>query len=581
MKTTFRIVFGAIAVVLVAALGLALYVLFGDLSVHKDRVLAAASDASGFYIGSEGPFDLDVGKQTSLSIENVIVGNPAFPDEHPLASVGSLRVVVDTRSLIQGPVEIVSLSVGSTYVNLKQADDGRANWIPAADDAATAASDESAPLPILHELSLDDVNVNFEEGGETQFVVNKLLLRATRNARNDYKGGIAVNFGAPSLDNMLVGQGSLQFGPAIDAISTVRVEIDDAVFEQTGVSDLKARLSGFASADLAGEKPAISASIDVAQLFFAAIESEAADSAEPETGELLFPTTPLSYSWLGGFDLQAGLRIGEAILDGENVRDVDIATTIRSGELHVDPASLVLGDGTVSGNLHLVPSDAGYALEVSASVANLKLAQLAAEGQARETVPPLNVELALQGSGQSMHDIMASSNGKVTGRQGTGQLDRGGAGPLFSDMLTSIVRTLNPLAEERSYADIECGILDINIEDGVANVEELAMQSDRLTIVGSGKIDFSDESIDLNVNTKSREGLGLSVGGVANSFVKIGGTLREPALGVDAAGTVRTTGAAVATGGLSVIAKGLWDRLSSEVDLCSLPDQEAEADPSD
>ena len=221
MKTTLRIVFGAIAVVLVAALGLALYVLFGDLSVHKDRVLAAASDASGFYIASEGPFDLDVGQQTSLSIENVIVGNPAFPDEHPLASVGSLRVVVDTRSLIQGPVEIVSLSIGSTYVNLKQADDGRANWIPAPDDAAAAASDESAPLPILHELSLNDVNVNLEKGGETQFVVNRLLLRATRNARNDYKGGIAVDFGAPSLDNTLVGLGSLQFGPAIDAISTV------------------------------------------------------------------------------------------------------------------------------------------------------------------------------------------------------------------------------------------------------------------------------------------------------------------------------------------------------------------------
>ena len=579
MKTPLRIVFGATIVLLVAALGLVSYVLFGDLSVHRDRVLAAASDASGFYIASEGPFELDIGRETSLSVANVIVGNPAWPDEHPLASLGSLQIVVDTWSLIKGPVEIDSLALGNTYVNLKQGSDGTANWVPATDQAAEATNSEPALVPILHELALDDVNISLEIGGETRVVLNKLVLQAARSKQNDFAGGIAVQFGAPTPDNLLVAQGSLQFEPAIDSINSVRIELDDAVFEQTGIGELKARLSGFALADLAADKPAITAKVDVTQLYLESAEAPAAEADAQEPAGMLFPTTALSYSWLGDLDMQMNLTIGEAVLNEESVRDIDVASTIDSGALHIDPASLVLGDGTVSGSLHLVPSDVGYALDVSANINDLKLAQLATEGQPRSTVPALNLELQLQGAGQSLHEIMASSTGKVTGRQGAGQLDRGAAGPLFGDILTSVVRTLNPLAERRAYADIECGIINIDIVEGVANIEELAMQSDRLTIISRGKIDFSDESIDLTLSTKSREGLGLSVGGVANSFVKVGGTLREPALGVDAAGTVTTTGAAVATGGLSVIAKGLWGRLSSVVDLCAPDDEQEEPGP--
>ena len=570
MKTLLRIVLGTFAVILLAVFGLGLYLRFGDLSVHKDRILAAASDASGFHIASDGPFDLDIGEETSLSVDNVIVGNPAWPDEHPLASLGSLRIAVDTWSVIAGPPEILSLAVGNAHVNLEQGSDGTANWISATGNVPDTDDGEPSPPPVLHEFTLDGVNINYEVAGESRFVVNELILRASRNAQDDYSLGIAADFGAPAPENTLVALGTVRFGSAVDTNGSVQFTLDDAVFEQAGTAELKARLSGTVVADLAEDKPAIHTDVDVAQLYFDSGEPPETIADGDEAAGRLLSTAPLAYTWLGDFDLQAKLAIAEAAVDGEIIRDVDIATTIESGALHIDPASLALGDGTVSGSLHLVPSDGGYALDVSASVIDLKLTQLAAEGQARDTVPPLSLELALQGTGQSLQDIMASSNGKITGRQGTGQLDLQAAGALFADMLTSVVRTLNPLAEERTYADIECGILDIDIAEGTANIEELALQSDRLTIVGSGEVDLSDESIDLAVNTKSREGLGLSVGGVANSFVKIGGSLREPALGVDAAGTVTTTGALVATGGLSVIAKGLWDRLSSEVDLCSL-----------
>ena len=89
-----------------------------------------------------------------------------------------------------------------------------------------------------------------------------------------------------------------------------------------------------------------------------------------------------------------------------------------------------------------------------------------------------------------------------------------------------------------------------------------------MTLVIDGSVDLEPETLDLSIRTKPREGLGISIGGVANSFFKLGGTLQTPQLKIDPTASVTTTGAALATGGLSLVAKGLWDRVTAEGDIC-------------
>jgi len=208
---------------------------------------------------------------------------------------------------------------------------------------------------------------------------------------------------------------------------------------------------------------------------------------------------------------------------------------------------------------------------------DLRPGALAIEGLQRDAIPALDLEVQLSGEGTTLHEIMSSSNGNISGRQGAGQINMQAAGVLFSDLFTSILRTLNPLAETESVTTLECGVYEIDIVNGIATIEQMALQTERLTIVSSGNIDLSTEEIDLTLRTKTREGLGVSLGGVVNSFLKVGGTLSNPSLGVDAAGSVTTTGAAVATGGLSVLARGLWDRVSAEADICDQSDDSAVA----
>ena len=131
-----------------------------------------------------------------------------------------------------------------------------------------------------------------------------------------------------------------------------------------------------------------------------------------------------------------------------------------------------------------------------------------------------------------------------------------------------LLRVLNPLSSEDSDRRFDCGIYNIDVIDGVATLENFAFQTKRMTTVASGTIAFQDERINIGVRAKPREGLGISLGGVANALIRIGGTLKSPRLIFDSKSAATTTGAAVATGGLSLLGRSLLDRLSGAADIC-------------
>ena len=138
----------------------------------------------------------------------------------------------------------------------------------------------------------------------------------------------------------------------------------------------------------------------------------------------------------------------------------------------------------------------------------------------------------------------------------------------FKDVLLQVLRTLNPLSRSRDYQVLECGIYDVSIVDGRATIDKFIIQTDTMTTVASGTVNLRNERLDIAFRAKPREGIGISLGTVANQLLELRGTLKSPRIAVDAGRTATTTGAAVATGGLSLLARGLWDRLSAETDTC-------------
>jgi uncharacterized protein involved in outer membrane biogenesis len=356
-------------------------------------------------------------------------------------------------------------------------------------------------------------------------------------------------------------------------------EADSILLENIEFALGEGQITGAFSVNTEREKPRIVANLTSPLLDLRtpeSVENEVTnvdDEAANNEDSRIFGDEPLAYSWLDSADVDAEVTINRIYLADDQLENLTFKAVLQDGALTVNPFSFGSGEGGLTGSFELRPSQGQHALDLKAELNNLRPGALAVEGLQRDAIPALDLDLQLSGAGTTLHEIMSSSNGSISGRQGAGEINLQAAGVLFSDLVTSILRTLNPLAETESVTTLECGVYEIGIADGVASIEQMALQTERLTIVSSGNIDFSTEEIDLTLRTKTREGLGVSLGGVVNSFLKVGGTLSNPSLGVDAAGSVTTTGAAVATGGLSVLARGLWDRVSAEADICAQPDE--------
>ena len=56
--------------------------------------------------------------------------------------------------------------------------------------------------------------------------------------------------------------------------------------------------------------------------------------------------------------------------------------------------------------------------------------------------------------------------------------------------------------------------------------------------------------------------------GLLAAILKDGGTLQRPQMKIDSTTSITTGGAAIATGGLSLIAKGLWNKVKLQSDIC-------------
>ncbi len=297
-------------------------------------------------------------------------------------------------------------------------------------------------------------------------------------------------------------------------------------------------------------------------------EEEQPEQAPEEESGLLFSDEPIDGSVLRAADIDLELRAARLRTNSLDVSDFVVNMQLLDGDLQIDPLAMREGTGTLTGRLHFSPGGDGYRLDTALEADDLHLGLAAEEDQQISTLPSISGKAELRGSGPSIHRIMASANGSIAVRQGKGQVKEFLAAMLFRDVVLEALRTINPLRKKQETRTLDCGIYDISIAEGIATLDQVAIQTDQLLFVATGSIDLNTEKLNVNFRAKPREGLGVSLGTIANSFLGVRGTLGSPRVTLDPKGSVATTGVAVATGGLSLLARGVWDRLSAAKDIC-------------
>ena len=321
-----------------------------------------------------------------------------------------------------------------------------------------------------------------------------------------------------------------------------------------------------------GARPRLTAQLEsqrlnLTDLFADDEEDSAEDAPRPER---LIPDTPLPLHLLDFADLDVTFHSQDFDSGIAQVGDVELRMVAANDELHIDMSrvSLTYG-GTVSASLDLVrTADDQADVSVSTKAEQFLLwPPVDGDGEPLDR-PPKDLELELSGSGGTLRELTTSANGYIDLRLGRGEFDDQISGFLLRDFLRQLLSAINPKRDKSQRTMLTCGFLELDIVDGLATSRAAGFQTDKLSVAGIGTVALATEEVDVTIRVKQREGVGVSVAGVVNPYIKVGGTLADPALKFNAKRGLVSGTLAVLSGGLSILAKGAWDRYLSRDDYC-------------
>ena len=306
------------------------------------------------------------------------------------------------------------------------------------------------------------------------------------------------------------------------------------------------------------------------------VTDERTGSARPANQQLVISDEPLELAILDKADAELSLRIEQVNLLTNQLREVGLDLNLDDGRLEIERMTAVGEDqGSVTGSVVLEPVGDEYQLAIRLEVRQIRLEPSSAETD-RSNQPPIDVDVDLKSRGTTPHSLASNANGSLQLVIGKGVMDSRVLDLVTADVLLTLLNAFNPFAKEDMVTELQCGVMAVNIHSGLATLEPMVLQSDKMTMLGKGKIDFGTEKLNLDWVTKPRKGIGLSASVLTNPYIKVGGTLGKPAVELKGIEAVAQTGAAVATMGLSLVAKGLFDRVTAEKKVCKKALEEIE-----
>lgn len=334
----------------------------------------------------------------------------------------------------------------------------------------------------------------------------------------------------------------------------------------------KTDIAGSITANIGGSKPIIDAAltsnlIDVDELLPPSEESAApAEPAPPPADGRVFPKDPLPLDGLKAADVDLTFNGKKIIVQGNEIDNVAVKLALKGGSLNIDPLAATVVGTNIGGKLALDGSKATPTLVAKLSAAGLDYgALLKQRGLTDIAEGKLDANIDISGAGGSVRALMAGLNGSLVVQTENGKIDSSALNIVSSDVL-SILPGFNSKDDKK----LKCGVVNFKINDGIAGVHSMVFETGGLSAIGVGNIDLREEKLALIIDPRAKN---ASLASAAIVPVTITGTFLKPewelskgALLGNAAGTVAKGAAAIATGGLSLLAEGIFNRAVDAVD---------------
>jgi uncharacterized protein involved in outer membrane biogenesis len=335
-----------------------------------------------------------------------------------------------------------------------------------------------------------------------------------------------------------VGESDLHGKLDIDASRKRPFMSGDLASNQLRMQDLGASLGG---------KPKGGDSLDAKAETTQAPKAEAPEKAPPPNPNArLFPDAHLQVERVRAMDADVRFRANSIAAGSVPFKQVAFRVKLDEGVLTLDPFAFEMPQGQLSGLARIDARKNVPSVHIDVRMKDIELDQL--KGSKPGASPPLvgmmQARAVIDGNGDSVHQVMADSNGRFTLILPDGQITSAFAELTGIDVAKGLGLLLTKANDK---ATVRCGIAQFNIGEGRMNAEVITFDTQDVLIKGSGNIDLGPEALHLEIKGEPKKFHFTRL----RTPIEIRGHLADPTFGVNAASVAKQGAAAAVLGAVA------------------------------
>ena len=232
-----------------------------------------------------------------------------------------------------------------------------------------------------------------------------------------------------------------------------------------------------------------------------------------------------------------------------NVRELpldrmSVHVKLKDGVLQLDPTDLGVAGGRLSGRIRINGNSNPAIAEIKLDARALELARLFPTAKLNQaSFGKIHGLISLQGRGNSVATMFASSSGDVAMLMGRGQI---------SNLLLEIAgldggEIIKFFIAGDQNAQLRCAAATFDVNKGLMTSRALLLDTSDTVIQGNGSINLANEAMDFTLNPYPKDKSILSL----RSPLKVSGTFAKPKAGVDKGALAGRAGIVLALGAIN------------------------------
>lgn len=291
---------------------------------------------------------------------------------------------------------------------------------------------------------------------------------------------------------------------------------------------------------------------------------------EPEDDSVkVFSDAPIPMHLFADFDAVLDLQVDRFRGQRARLEDISLELNISDGVLQLNRAAYRDELGYFDASALLRPEGETVYLELALTGEDMDMGFFTNRAKERDAAPRYTMDVDIWGHGRTVAELAGSLNGALLVSSDGGRINNQLLEVFAGDFLSNVLDVLNPFAESEEFTNMDCLVLNAAVVDGKVKMEPgFVMRTDRLNMFVYGTANLKKESLDLSLASQARRGIGISAATITNPYFKVGGTLAKPALQLDPTSAAVAASVATATAGLSILVRGLFDRLMGTRNPC-------------